>query len=111
MYLNLFAWFKLIAFIYSRLPNDIIKYQPEGKRNPGRPLKRLLDCYIETVAGHKAWVPESIMMMMFYLSPYILYTSSQQWLEVYRYILIDKYRHISIDLYRYNYGFIAHILI
>jgi hypothetical protein len=33
-------------------------------RNPGCPLKTLLDSYIETRAGHKAQVPESIMMMM-----------------------------------------------
>jgi hypothetical protein len=38
----------------SRLPNAIMKYQPARKRNPGRPLKRLLDCYIETGAGHNA---------------------------------------------------------
>jgi hypothetical protein len=38
----------------SRLPNAIIKYQPEGKRNPGCPLKTLLDCYIQTGECHKA---------------------------------------------------------
>jgi hypothetical protein len=34
----------------SGLPNAIMKYQP------GSPLKRLLDCYTETVAGHKRMV-------------------------------------------------------
>jgi hypothetical protein len=38
-------------------------YQPQGKRNPGSPLKRLQDCYIETGVGHKAQGPESIMMI------------------------------------------------
>jgi hypothetical protein len=37
-----------------RLPNTTYsKYQPAEKRNPGRPLKKLLDCYFETAAGHK----------------------------------------------------------
>jgi hypothetical protein len=29
----------------SQLPNTIMKYQPTEKRNPGHPLKRLLDLY------------------------------------------------------------------
>jgi hypothetical protein len=37
----------------SRLLNAIMKYQPEAKRNPGRILKKLLDCYIDTGASHK----------------------------------------------------------
>jgi hypothetical protein len=37
-----------------RLPNDIMKYQPEGKRNPGRLIIKILDCYIDTGAGQKA---------------------------------------------------------
>jgi hypothetical protein len=31
----------------------IMKYQEARKRNPGHPLKRLLDCYIEHGADHK----------------------------------------------------------
>jgi hypothetical protein len=41
-----------------------LKYQPGGNRKPGCPLKRLLDCYIEIRAGHKALVLESITMVM-----------------------------------------------
>jgi hypothetical protein len=37
----------------SRLTQTIMKYQPAGKRNPGRPLKRLLDCGVETGTGHE----------------------------------------------------------
>jgi hypothetical protein len=43
-----------------------MKYQPDGKRNPGRPLKGLLDCYIENGEGHQ--VPDSLIMMMMMLS-------------------------------------------
>jgi hypothetical protein len=47
----------------SRLPNASVKYQPPGKRNPGRPLKRLLDCYISK--PEQATTPiESIIMMI-----------------------------------------------
>jgi hypothetical protein len=28
----------------SLLPNAVMKYKSEGKKNPGHPLKRLLDC-------------------------------------------------------------------
>jgi hypothetical protein len=45
-----------------------MKYQPEAKRNPGRALKKLLDCYIDTGASHKVQVPESMMMMNFYVN-------------------------------------------
>jgi hypothetical protein len=48
----------------SRLPYAIIKYHPAGKRKPGHPLKRLIDCYIGTKMGHEAQVSGSIMMMM-----------------------------------------------
>jgi hypothetical protein len=36
------------------LPNTNMKYKSAGKRTPGCLLKRLLDCYIETRASHKA---------------------------------------------------------
>jgi hypothetical protein len=45
-----------------------MKYQPDGKRNPGRPLKGLLDCYIENGEGHQ--VPDSLMMMMMMMLSY-----------------------------------------
>jgi hypothetical protein len=35
-----------------------MKYQPIGKRNPGCPLKRLLDCYIETGARQQGQRPQ-----------------------------------------------------
>jgi hypothetical protein len=38
----------------SRLPRAIMENRPIGTRNPGRPLKRLLDGYIEAGTGHKA---------------------------------------------------------
>jgi hypothetical protein len=38
----------------SGLPSAIMKHQSAGKRNPGRPLKRLLVCYIEAGAELKA---------------------------------------------------------
>jgi hypothetical protein len=47
-----------------RLPNASMKYQTQGKWNPGRPFEGFLDCYIGTGAGHKAQVPASIMMKM-----------------------------------------------
>lgn len=34
------------------------------KRNPEPPLKMRLDWYIEMGGGHKAYVPDSMMMMM-----------------------------------------------
>jgi hypothetical protein len=39
-----------------------MKYQAAGNRNQGRPLKRLLGCYIETGTGRDACVLESITM-------------------------------------------------
>jgi hypothetical protein len=48
----------------SRLPYAVMKYQPVEKRDAGRPLKRLLDCCIETGTGHGAKVDDSMMMMM-----------------------------------------------
>jgi hypothetical protein len=38
----------------SRLPSAVTKHQPAGKRIQGRSLNILLDCYIETRAGHNA---------------------------------------------------------
>jgi hypothetical protein len=38
----------------SRLLRAILEHRPAGTRNPGRPLKRLLDGYIEAGTGHKA---------------------------------------------------------
>jgi hypothetical protein len=34
----------------SRIPNNLLKYRPHGKRSQGRPLKR----WSETVTGHLA---------------------------------------------------------
>jgi hypothetical protein len=33
------------------------------KGNTGRPLKRLLDCYVETGTGHEDLLLESVMMI------------------------------------------------
>jgi hypothetical protein len=41
-----------------------MKYQPIGKRNPRRPLKKLLGCYIETGKGRKTYVSESILIII-----------------------------------------------
>jgi hypothetical protein len=45
------------------LPYAILKYQPAGKRNPGRPMKRLLHFYIERGMSQDSQVPDSIMLM------------------------------------------------
>jgi hypothetical protein len=44
------------------LLRTVMKYQAAGNRNQGRPLKRLLDCYIETGTGRDACVLESMTM-------------------------------------------------
>ena len=44
------------------LLRTVTKYQAAGNRNQGRPLKRLLDCYIETGTGRDACVLESMTM-------------------------------------------------
>jgi hypothetical protein len=41
-----------------------LKYQPAGKRNPERPLERLLGCYVETGSGHGAKFLESIIIII-----------------------------------------------
>jgi hypothetical protein len=41
-----------------------MKHRPAGKRTAVRPLKRFLDCCIEIGMGHKAKVPENMMMAM-----------------------------------------------
>jgi hypothetical protein len=46
-------------------PERYYEIPPTGNRNPERPLKRLLDCYIGTEASHKAYVSEGIMMITF----------------------------------------------
>lgn len=38
----------------SRLPNVIMKYQSAVNINPGLPLKRTVDCHVETGAEQKA---------------------------------------------------------
>jgi hypothetical protein len=38
----------------SGLLQAVMKYQPAGNRKPGRLLKKLQDCYIETGMDHVA---------------------------------------------------------
>jgi hypothetical protein len=41
-----------------------MKYRPAGKRQAGRPLRRLLDSWIENRRGREAEVLESMMMII-----------------------------------------------
>jgi hypothetical protein len=53
----------------NRLPKQLLKYHPKGRRRPGRPSKRLLDYMTaETETGHAGinsyWNVMMMMMMM-----------------------------------------------
>ena len=41
-----------------------MKYQLAGQKNPSRPLKRSLDCNIETETEHKAKVLERMLVVV-----------------------------------------------
>jgi hypothetical protein len=53
-----------------------MKYPPAGKRNPGRPLKRLLEIYTEAGKGHDVQVHKSTMMMKVILVDFFCPTTS-----------------------------------
>jgi hypothetical protein len=42
----------------------VMKYQPAEDRNTGNPLKRLLNCDVETSRGKKGQVIESMMVVL-----------------------------------------------